>query len=196
MSKSLHSRLQALEGEKDQLKKAITFLAILTEALKSVAVKPVLVGGRALEFYTLGGYATRDIDLVLNGRVQTASVLENMGFKKHIGERHWYHEILDIAVEIPDDTLAGSIERITTVEIDGMECYIIGIEDLIIDRLAAAKFWQSPGDAQWAAKLLALHVNDIDAGYLHAAAKKAGVDEMLEQVWKQSRTYLQQNSEI
>ena len=64
-----------------------------------------------------------------------------MGFQKNPGERHWYHEELDIALEIPGDYLAGSIEKLTVVEIGGMECYIIGVEDLIVDRLAAAKFW-------------------------------------------------------
>lgn len=190
MDEQLKKRLQALEQEKDHLKKSLLFLGILTEAIKSEGIKPVLVGGRALEFYTLGGYATKDIDIILNGRTRAGIALKEMGFQKNPGERHWYHEELDIALEIPGDYLAGSIEKLTVVEIGGMECYIIGVEDLIVDRLAAAKFWGVETDLQWAAKILALNIYDIDADYLGEAAQKAGVDDFLKKVWEQCRFYL------
>ncbi|MEW8959180.1 MAG: UbiD family decarboxylase, partial [Moorella sp. (in: firmicutes)] len=166
MDKDLAARLESLKQEKDQLKKALGVLAVLTAALKPLGIKPILVGGRALEFYTLGGYATKDMDLVINGREQARAVLARMGFLHRPGERHWYHEELDLALEIPDEYLAGSLDKLTTVEINGLEVYIIGVEDLIIDRLAAAKFWKSPADARWAAKLLALHREEIDMEYL------------------------------
>ena len=190
MDKRLKKKLQAITNEKDPLKKSLTFLCILTEALKSKDIRPILVGGRALEFYTLGGYATKDIDLVVNGRTQVSAVLEEMGFLKRPGERHWYHEDLDLALEIPDDFLAGSMDKLTALEIEGKECYIIGIEDLVVDRLAAAKFWKSTVDAQWAAKLVALHIDEIDIEYLRQAAVKAEVEDYLEKIWQQSQTYL------
>lgn len=190
MDEQLKKRVQVLEQEKDPLKKSLLFLGILTEAIKSEGIKPVLVGGRALEFYTLGGYATKDIDIVLNGRTRAGIALKEMGFQKNPGERHWYHEELDIALEIPGDYLAGSTEKLTVVEIGGMECYIIGVEDLIVDRLAAAKFWGVETDLQWAAKILALNIDDIDDDYLGEAAQKAGVDDFLKKVWEQCRFYL------
>lgn len=195
MGEQWKKKLQMLEGEKDPLTKTLFFLCILTEALKPDQIKPVLVGGRALEFYTLGGYATKDIDLVISGRERVAAVLAGMGFLKRPGERHWYHEGLDLALEIPDELLAGSMDRLTVLEIAGGECYIIGIEDLVVDRLAAAKYWQSLADGQWAAKLLALHVNDIDVDYLHRAAANAGVEDYLKEVWQQSQAYLKLSAE-
>lgn len=193
MDERLQKRLQTLRIEKEPLKKSLLFLGVLTEALKCESIRPVMVGGRALEFYTLGGYATKDVDLVLNGRTHAGNVLKEMGFQKRPGERHWYHEDLDLAVEIPDDYLAGSTEKLTVIEIEGMECYIIGVEDLIVDRLAAAKFWGVESDLQWAAKILALNVNDVDAEYLGKAAQKAEVDDFLKKVWEQCRLYLQNN---
>ena len=80
MDKDLAARLESLKQEKDQLKKALGVLAVLTAALKPLGIKPILVGGRALEFYTLGGYATKDMDLVINGREQARAVLARMGF--------------------------------------------------------------------------------------------------------------------
>ena len=51
------------------------------------------------------------------------------------------HADLDVAIEIPDDVLAGSEEKITQVEIEGLNVYIIGVEDLIIDRGNAYVHW-------------------------------------------------------
>ncbi|WP_258360251.1 hypothetical protein [Moorella sulfitireducens (nom. illeg.)] len=190
MDKDLITMLEPLMQEKDQLKKALGVLAVLTSALKPLGIKPILVGGRALEFYTLGGYATKDMDLVVNGREQAGAVLAEMGFLHRPGERHWYHEELDLALEIPVEYLAGSLDKLTTVEINGLEVYIIGVEDLIIDRLAAAKFWKSPADARWAAKLLALHREEIDMEYLRQAAGKEQVDDVLKEAIKQGKGYV------
>lgn len=190
MNEQLRKRFQLLKEEKDPLKKSLLFLGIFTKVLKSEDIRPILVGGRALEFYTLGGYATKDIDLVLNGRVQADIVLKEMGFQKQPGERHWYHEKLDLALEIPGDYLTGSIEKLTVIEIEGLECYVIGVEDLIVDRLAAAKFWGIEADVLWAAKILALNIDDVDADYLGSAAQKADVDDFLKKAWEQCQLYL------
>lgn len=190
MNRRLIDFLNSLKREKNPLRRALGVLAVLTEALKPQGIKPILVGGRALEFYTLGGYATKDIDLVVSGRERVKPVLEEMGFSRRFGKRHWYHEELDVAIEIPDEILVGSSEKIVTVEIDGMEVLVIGIEDLAIDRLAAAKFWESRADAQWAAKLLALHMNDIDLEYLKKAARERHVEDVLAEALKQAEAYI------
>lgn len=88
MDKDLTAMLETLKQEKDPLKKALGVLAVLTAALKPLGIKPILVGGRALEFYTLGGYATKDLDLIINGREQAKAVLAEMGFLRRPGERH------------------------------------------------------------------------------------------------------------
>lgn len=190
MDKLLKKQLKEVLREKDPLKKSLTFIAILNEKLRPKGVKPILVGGRALEFYTLGGYATKDIDLVIEGVNEAKAVLIDMGFSRNTGERHWFNEELDIAVEIPDNLLAGAPEKIVTVEINGSEVYIIGVEDLIIDRLAAAKFWNSESDAVWAAKLLALHAEEIDTKYLQEVAKKEQVVDTLQKAFQAGREYL------
>lgn len=190
MDEDLRKKILALAREKDPLRKTLGVLAVLTNELRPTGIKPILVGGRALEFYTLGGYATKDIDLVISGREEAKTILAAMGFLRRPGERHWYHEELDLAVEIPDEHLAGSLEKVTTVEIDGWEVLIIGVEDLIIDRLAAAKFWRSPADARWAAKLLALHAQEIDLKYLQKAAHQERVADVLIEAIKQSKVYL------
>lgn len=172
--------------EPDDLKRKLRFLALLTEDLKQDGISPILVGGTALEFYTFGGYATADIDIVVSGREKVAKVLEEMGFERE--GRHWYNEGIDVAVEIPDNTLAGSNDKAVSVSIDGKKAYIIGPEDLIVDRLSAAKFWKVQSDLDWAVSLLLLHSDKIDREYLAGAAEKAGVDDMLSRVLKEYET--------
>lgn len=184
--------MQQLSKEENFLKKSLKAVAILTELLKDKGIKPILVGGRALEFYTLGGYATKDIDLVINGREYAKEALEKMGFKKLSGERHWYNTDLDLAIEIPDEYLAGSTDKLTSVEIDNMHVFVIGIEDLILDRLAAAKFWESSQDAEWAIKLTALHFNDIDFEYLKKEALQRQVEDILITTIHKSKKYINQ----
>lgn len=164
--KLLKQHLKSIVNENNSLKKVLKITAVITEALKSKNIKPILVGGRALEFYTLGGYATKDIDLVIRGREFAKEIFEKLGFLRRPGERHWYNEEIDLAVEVPDEYLAGSINKVITVEVDNMEAYIIGIEDLIIDRLLAAKFWNSIDDEDWAVRITALHFKKIDFDYL------------------------------
>lgn len=188
--KIIEKWIQQLSKEENLLKKSLKAVAILTELLKERGIKPILVGGRALEFYTLGGYATKDIDLVINGREYAKEALEKMGFKKLSGERHWYNTDLDLAIEIPDEYLAGSTDKLTSIEIDGMHVFVIGIEDLILDRLAAAKFWESMQDAEWAIKLIALHYNDIDFDYLKKEAYEHQVEDSLNNTIEKSSNYI------
>ena len=48
----------------DLAERHIRVAAVVTLALDGVGVHPILVGGGAVEFYTGGGYATGDIDML------------------------------------------------------------------------------------------------------------------------------------
>ena len=78
---------------------------------------------------------------------------------------------MDVAIEILDDVLAGSEEKITQVEIEGLNVYIIGVEDLIIDRVNAYDHWRSIDDGDWAKELMALYKHEIDWDYLVTSAR-------------------------
>lgn len=85
--------------------------------------------------------------------------------------RHWYHADLDVAIEVPDDVLAGSEDKVTQVEIEDLNVYIIGVEDLIIDRVNAYVHWRSIDDGDWAKELMALYRDEIDWDYLVTSAQ-------------------------
>lgn len=154
--------------------------ALLTSALEPRGIRPIVVGGNALEFYTLGGYATGDLDLVVSAVEPVDLLLRSWGFER-LG-RHWYSESLDLAVEIPGDSLAGDLARLTVVEVEGLVAYVIGIEDLVIDRLSAYVHWRSEEDGRWAQELLTLHGSTVDWDYLAVRGREARVLEALERV--------------
>ncbi len=166
----------------EPFKRRLYVLGVITRALEPAGVVPILVGGCAVEFYTLGGYATQDIDVVVSGRDEFGSVLRSLGFSRGAGQRHWYSERLDVAIEAPDSVLAGSRERVAVVEVDGYDVHVMGLEDIILDRLRAFAFWKSSADGEWAGRMIALHRSEIEWAYLKKQAELEGLADALETV--------------
>lgn len=153
--------------------KNIKAISYLTYLLEKAGIKPIIVGGHAVEIYTLGQYTTVDVDMVLSGRELAREIFGELGFTKRKGHRHWYHEDLGLPIEIPDETLAGSMDRIIQVTVEeGFHVYVIGVEDLILDRARAAVYWNSSGDREWALLLMNAQYEEIDFEYLQSEAKK------------------------
>jgi hypothetical protein len=50
--------------------------------------------------------------------------------------------------------------------------YLIGLEDLIIDRLNAYMHWKSTDDGIWVEEMLITHFDKIDWEYLEKVAKR------------------------
>ncbi|MDI6872225.1 MAG: hypothetical protein QME79_12935 [Bacillota bacterium] len=63
---------------------------------------------------------TVDIDLVAGDRGTVKAVLAELGLDKPFGDRHWYFEEEGIVLEVPDEVLAGSPERVLEVEVNGL----------------------------------------------------------------------------
>jgi len=132
--------------------------------------KPILVGGSAVEFYTLGTCKSIDIDLLAD-RESLIKVLEEMGFSK-IG-RHWFYT-KDIGIEIVGDSAEG--RRVNKILHEGKLIHVVSIEDLIVDRLNACKHWKSQYDCEQAQVLFNVYSEKIDLDYL----KKRMVEEDVE----------------
>jgi len=162
----------------DPLERRLAFVALLAVASTARGwLPPVVVGGHAVEFYTAGGYATVDIDLV-SAHEPLEQVLPEWGFEAR--GRHWLHEGLGLVVEAPGSHLdPGQRERVTRVEIAGATAYVLGVEDVIVDRMAACVHWRSEEDCGWAAVLLDLHAAHLDLDYLVERARAQEVEERL-----------------
>ncbi len=157
--------LDRLREEADPHRRRLLVLGLLTRRLAEHDIEPVLVGGGALEFYTAGGYATKDTDLALPATPEVDTAFAELGFTKE--GRYWVHPDLDLLFEAPAPAgLPGEDAPRTEVEVDGLRVVILGIEDLLIDRLRAWVHWKSEEDGRWARRLALLHVDRIDWRYM------------------------------
>lgn len=165
----------------DPLKRRLAFVARLTrECLARGWLPPVIVGGQAVEFYSAGGYTTVDIDLVTASE-PLDEILARWGFEQR--GRHWTQSDLGLVVEAPGGRLApGQRERLTEVAVAGERAYVLGLEDVIVDRLAACVHWSSADDCRWAEVLIGAHRADLDGEYLQRWADENGVREQLDRI--------------
>lgn len=182
----LNEELNKIAQLTEPVKKSIEFMALLTEQVHKVNenVTPVIVGGSAVLIYTLGGHLTYDIDIVANNLKVVQEALQKLGFSKTSG-RHFYQKDLDIAVEIPDDSLAGDVSKLTTIQVDEKKVFLIGIEDIVIDRLCSAKHWKYDRDEAQSITLVKMYMDKIDWVYLNQRAKEEDILDKLEEVLRQ-----------
>lgn len=190
------TRLDSLKRDFDLLDKLpgkhnmmIEFVALLTKYFEQDGIDPVIVGGLSVELYTRQNYSTYDIDLVTDGYDKFNKLLTaELGFLK-IG-REWYHNDLEISLEIPSNHLEGSLDKVVQVELpSGNTVNVIGVEDIIIHRLESAvvSFENTPewsDDYTWAKSMFVSHKDDpnlMDLDYLLKASEKVGINHIIEE---------------
>ena len=159
--------------------------AIITKLLEKEQIKPIIVGGFSLAIYSNENYSTRDIDIVVNERSKTASLLEMLGFKK--GNQNYFHEKLEVVIEFPGDKLAGSYEKVNKIIIDDTDnlyVYVIAYEDIIMDRLRAYLYWNEDVSKEWGMQLLTLHYDKLDKQYMMEVGKGAETIEESKEIIK------------
>lgn len=164
----------------DPLARRLAFVGLLSSACEELGwPAPVVVGGNAVEFYTAGDYATADIDLA-GASEPIAWVLGEWGFERE--GRHFYDQELNLVLEVPGGRLAPEqLSHAAAVRIAGVTAYVIGIEDLIVDRLAACVHWKDEESCVWARVMLTGEY-EIDREYLEARADAEDVLAMLREL--------------
>ena len=170
-----------LETE-DPTERKIRFMALLTSALPKGGRPPIMVGGSAIEVYLDGTLRTGDIGVVYDAG-QLEKVIRTWHFALG-GLRSWANAELGLAVDMAGDEFNGSLDRVTTITTDYGPAVIISIEDLVVKRLASAKFWHVPTDVEQAFLLAKAHRDKIDWGYVEGEAKLADVGDYLEKLKK------------
>lgn len=154
-----------LRQTEDRLRRNLLFVAMLNRKLGNpqVSLRPIVVGGSAVEFYTTGGYMSADVDLIMLHPEDADAVLASSGFVRT--GRYWSLPDTDLLVEFPGQTLTNAplaYERTTEVSLgDGLVATIIGIEDILIGRLYAAVSEGRENDRRWALNMAVLHCDRI-----------------------------------
>lgn len=179
--KDLTNKLRNIQ---DINKRRLYLVGLLTKEIKTKKNKPVIVGGCALEFYTTGGYSTGDIDIIFPDNKLLDKVLRKWGFIKE--GRHWINDELDMYIESPGSVLKGDDpSKVTKIRVENVDAYVIGVEDLIIDRLNATVHWHSSDDRYWAKELIYIHRDMLDMDYIRKRALEEGTADELENILKE-----------
>lgn len=149
-------------------------MGIITPVLDELDADPaIIVGGHAVELYTSGSYKTADVDLVMIRDDIARALFDELGFVRE--GRHYYVSEMDIPIEIPSDKLEGSKEKIIKLNTPEGYCYVIGIDDLILDRLRAAEYWTDTRSLEWARYLMYSQFDNIDLTYMRNTVSKENV---------------------
>lgn len=164
-------KLRDLES-KSTFEKMVQVAAIMTKLLADKHIRPVIVGGLAVEIYTRSDYTTVDIDMIVSDRKLAGEILVQLGFT--VEGRHWYHERLMVSIEIPNDILEDAdYNKIIELQMDDeLKVYVIGIEDIILDRLRACIHWKSASDCEWGKRMFLLHRDRLDIEYMKEMTKR------------------------
>jgi hypothetical protein len=165
----------------DPTERKIRFMALLTSSLPKGGRAPVLAGGSAVEVYLDGTLRTGDMDIVYNVR-ELEKVLKKWRFSLGGGLRAWANDELGLAVDLVGKELSGSYERVMTITTEYGPARVLGIEDLIVKRLASAKFWGAPSDLDQAYLLAKAQEGRIDWSYLQDEGRKADVSDLIAKV--------------
>jgi hypothetical protein len=168
-----------LRQTEERLRRNLLFVALLDRKLgrPSPVQRPIVVGGSAVEFYTTGGYASADMDLVMLHPEDADRILGASGFQRR--GRYWLLPDTDLLVEFPGQTLTyapGAYDRLTEVEMgDGLAATVIGIEDILIGRLYAGISERRENDRRWALEMAVLHYDRLDWDAVDALAAANGI---------------------
>jgi len=82
-------------------------------------------------------------------------------------------------VDLVGGQLSGSYDKLSTIATEYGPAVVIGIEDLILKRLAAAKFWNVATDMEQSYLLAKSDEKKIDWEYLERQAKREDIDDYL-----------------
>lgn len=164
--------LEIIRKTESPLKRQLLFVGLISGLLESRGKGvPIVIGGLALSYYTREVYFTADIDLAYSDREALDQVLKAIGFGQE--GRYWVSEDLKIAVEVPVGVLVSEEAPVEIVELEaGLQCQIVGVEDLIIDRLNACKHWKSEVDCEMVELLVRRYMEEVDWAYLKKRAKR------------------------
>ena len=167
----------------DPTERKVRFLALLTSSMPKTGRRPLLVGGSAIEVYLDGMLRTGDMDIVYSRRA-LEGVLAAWGFGLGGGLRARVNDELGLAVDTVGDDLSGSYERATTITTSYGPATVIGVEDLMLKRMASAKFWRVPTDMEQAYLLARAYEDRIDWAYVEVQAEREGTYDHLRELKK------------
>jgi hypothetical protein len=171
------SKVNSYRVRQNYIDKKFHVLADLSSKLRT---KPIMVGGSAVDFYLRRPPMSYDLDLIAEANKELIGLLEKGGYKKE--GRMWYKG--DTAIEVVGSRMSGRRVSTERIPYTNKTIRIISVEDLIIDRLCACKFWKSEYDCDCAKFLLDAYWLKLDRNYLRRRADIEDVVDVMKRIQK------------
>lgn len=136
-----------------------------------------VVGGSALEIYTLGDYASDDIDLLVEDRGRVEGVLREWGFRRK--GMYWRHPRLPVLVQLVGRFDSGSRERNQVVSTSFGPVRLASIEDILWKRVVEARARNRPQALDEAMLAAQRYADRIDWAYVGRKGQENGVADLI-----------------
>jgi hypothetical protein len=153
---------------------ALRLFARVSEGMKARGFQaPVLVGGAAVEIYSLSTINTGDFDISTGAQDAFEEELQRHGFIRPSGAglatRGWIHPDFKLGFEVVSSTLLDGMAERERVELlnfdpDG-EVAVLAVEDIIADRMGQFASGSANEMREQARRLFVLH-NQADFDYM------------------------------
>ena len=143
------------------------------------SVRPILVGGAALELLANGAYITADLDFVGTVPPPVASDLRKAEFGQ-LG-RHWLYDKESVSIIFHGHTLRSG-EKAVEQSFGDYRVLMVSPEDLLVDRLGSWSHRESPTHGVQAYLLYYEKHGSMDVGYLRKRATEEEVEPALDSV--------------
>jgi hypothetical protein len=133
-----------MSAYRPEFEAALALFARMSDAVAtSGRERPVLVGGAAVEIYSLGAVNTGDFDIVTGAQSTFEGILQDHGFIRPAGSgtatRGWIHPDLQLGFEVVSATLLdgqADRDRVRPIQVgDSGIIHVIAVEDIIADRM-------------------------------------------------------------
>jgi hypothetical protein len=175
----LSADLRRVAKAPDLAERTLEVVAIVETVAAPLGIRPVVVGGMAVYFWTASDdFFTYDIDVVMETPDALVDALERLGFTQTADERHWTLEGTDVFLEAPSARLDDDAV-VTDVELpSGRTAGVLSRVDVLLDRLAEL---QSTGHLVVGQQVLALlgGIYEDESADLEARASHRRVSRML-----------------
>lgn len=147
----------------DLAERTLEVVAIIDEVASPLGIRPVVVGGMAVYFWTENdAFVTYDIDVVMAVTDRLRATLADLGFEMSRDGRHWRLAGTEIFLEAPSADLDADAVVAEVTLPSGRTARLLSHIDVLLDRLAE---FQATGHQIVAQQILVLlnHVSEDEA---------------------------------
>lgn len=169
--------VEELQRAPSPTERRLYFAALLGKAADIPTDDIIIVGGSAIEFYTVGEYTSGDIDIVSNQSELLRGLLREWRFQRE--GRVWANEEIGIVVDFVRPPYTGDQTKTQEISTPYGAVRVAALEDLLVKRLASTKHWKRKGDFNHARLLVDLYADQMDWDYIEGLARDYHVEDVL-----------------